>query len=117
MVVPRYPRGSGEQALAAPAAALARIDDAVVQAERPILPELDALRQDAIARPVRRARHRAIAEARCRFGDALFEHSTAGNRARLIGGPGADLAEPRPRREIGIRLGRRHRLDRPFDTY
>jgi hypothetical protein len=87
-----------------------------MQAERTILPEFDALGQDAIARPVRRARHRTVAEALGHGGDALFEHRAAGDRARLVRGPGADLALPRPRREIGVGLRRRDGLHRSLDT-
>src|SRR5580704_695720 len=38
--------------------------DAVVKPERPLLPELDLLRNDAVAHPIGRPRHRADGEFR-----------------------------------------------------
>src|SRR6185503_10830316 len=65
--------------------------DAVVQTERAVVPELDRNRHDAIAGPVRRARHRAKCIL-CRIErDRLLEGEPALQRARLLARPGADL--------------------------
>src|SRR5437763_175806 len=64
----------------------------------------------------RRARHRADAESRGHLGDAQLERSRTLDGTRLVGGPGADLAQARPRGEILVGLRRRHRLDRALDT-
>src|SRR4029079_12757063 len=69
--------------------------DAVVQPERPLLPELDLLRDDAEARPVRRPRHRGYAEFRRVEGHRLLERHTAFQRRRLLARPGADLRHAR----------------------
>src|SRR5262245_53460982 len=65
--------------------------DAVVQAEGPVVPELDRDRHDAVARPVRRARHRANRVFRGVNGDRLFKGKPAFQRARLLARPGPDL--------------------------
>ena len=75
-----------------------------MQPEGPVLPELDALRNDPVARPVRRPRDRAQVELRRILGDARLEFETADQRLRLLRGPGADLADPRARSEVCIRL-------------
>src|SRR5689334_25348021 len=82
--------------------------DAVVQAERAVVPELDAQRRDAPAAPARRARHLAKEVLRGDLGDRLLEREAALQRLRLLAGPGAELGLPRPGGEIGVGLGLGH---------
>src|SRR6185312_5482429 len=106
-----------EQALRPPARAVAQIDEAIVQAERAVLPELEAVGHDAVSRPVRRARHPPHRVARGDDGDAALERGAARDRPRLVRRPGADLAEARAGGEIGIGLLGGHRLDRTLDPH
>src|SRR5579883_672414 len=106
-----------EQALGPPAGAVAQIDETVVQAERAILPKLETIGNDAVSRPMWRARHPSHRIARRYHGDAALERGPAGDDTRLVGRPGADLAEPRPRREIGVGLLGGDRLDRALDAH
>src|SRR5437868_1584518 len=108
---------SGEQSQGPPARTLALVDEAVVQAERPVLPELDTLGQHAVARPVWRARHRIVAEPLRHLGDALLQELAIVDRPRLVGRPSADLAEPRAGREIGVGFGVADALDSPLDAH
>src|SRR5438045_5945413 len=86
--------------------------DAVVQAERTVVPELDRGRDQAEATPVRRAWN-APDEVFCRVDrDRLFEGEPALEWRRLAARPGPDLREPRTGGEIGVRLGFADRLDR-----
>src|SRR3974390_686197 len=79
--------------------------DAVVQAERPLLPELNREWHDAVARPVERPRN--VGERV--FGgvdrNRLLEGEAAFQRRRLLARPGADLRLLRSAGEIGIGLG------------
>src|SRR5690606_30154409 len=103
-----FPRRSGHRSriepLGGPAVRRARIDQPLVQAKRPLAPELDSSRHDAEPGPVRRPRDLALAKARLDLGDAGFELGAVGQRARLQRGPGADLRAARPRTVIGVRL-------------
>ena len=74
--------------------------DAVVQPKRPLLPELDLLRDDAVTRPVRRPRHRADRRISRYSAHRLLEREAAFERSRLVARPGADLRHARARREI-----------------
>src|SRR5947209_5653336 len=65
--------------------------DAVVQAERTVVPELHRDRHDAVAGPVRRARHGAKRVFRRIERDRLLEGKPAFQRTRLLARPGADL--------------------------
>src|SRR4029450_783187 len=58
----------------------------VVQAERTVLPELDAHGFQAEARPMRRPRHLADDVPRRILGDALFQGEPAFQRPRLVRG-------------------------------
>src|SRR5581483_8726311 len=88
----------------------AAVFEAVVQAERLVLPELDQQRLQAKARPVRRPRYRSDQVFRGVLGHALFQREAALERPRLVGRPGAELAAALARGEIGVRLlGRRLR--------
>ncbi len=85
--------------------ALADEHEPIMQPKRPLLPELDPLGRDAEARPVGRPRHdRLVGILPGELGKAPFERLAAVERPRLVGGPGADLAVARPRREIGVGL-------------
>src|SRR5437899_1406779 len=87
-----------------------------MQPKRPFLPELDALRHDAEARPKRRPRHLGLAKAAGKLLDPALEHAAAGERARLVRGPGADLTVARPAGEIGVRLVIRDLFDGALDA-
>src|SRR3954454_10203603 len=89
--------------------------DAIVEAEGPVVPELHRDRHDAIAGPVRRARHGAD----CVFGRVdryrLLEGEPAFQWTRLLTRPGADLRALRARREVGVGFLGRHALDGAAD--
>src|SRR6266850_3974310 len=89
---------------------------AVVQAERAILPEFDQQRLQAETRPVRRPRHSTDDVPGRDRGDALFQGKPALQRARLVRGPGADLAAAIAGREIGVGLSGRNRRHRTFQA-
>ena len=89
--------------------------DAVVQAERAIVPELHAQGCDAPAAPARRPRYLADHMPGGDERDRLLEGKTAFQRLRLFAGPGADLGLLRPCGEIGVCLGLGHRRDRAAD--
>ena len=91
--------------------------DPVMQAERPVVPELDLHRHDAVAGPVRRARHGAERVFRAVERDRLLEREPAFQRARLLARPGADLRALRAGGEIGVGLLRRHALHRPAHAH
>ena len=82
------------------------INDAVMQPERPVLPEFDALRHDAKARPMRRPRHRRRRRTAARPRRPAL-------RARRGSPSGRDWSEAQApiwlsrgrRREIGVGLG------------
>ena len=93
------------------------IDEPVMQAERPVLPELDPLRDHPKARPEIRPLDLAEAELGGELGDALLQLEARGERPRLARRPGADPAAARPALEIGVRLGAVDRLDRPLDAH
>src|SRR6202040_1486421 len=76
--------------------------DAVVQAERAVVPEFELHGRDAPAAPAGRARHLADQMPGRDFGDGLLEGKTAFQRLRLLGSPGADLGLLRPGGEIGV---------------
>src|SRR5258708_1295935 len=78
---------------------------------------LEALRHDAIARPMWRPRHGPVAETLLGRGDTRLEHRAARHRARLVGCPRADLRLARAGREIGVGLGGAHRLGRALDAH
>src|SRR6478609_722663 len=65
--------------------------DAVVQPERPVVPELEPHRRDAPAAPARRSRHLADDMFGGNQRDRLLEGEAALQRLRLLARPGADL--------------------------
>src|SRR6185312_16103278 len=75
---------------------------ALVQAELGAVPELDRVRLDQVAAPVRRARHVAAFELALVARHALVEALAAGQVLRLQRGPGADLAAARPRAQVRV---------------
>src|SRR5690606_16390889 len=109
---------SGSEAGDDPAASAARrVEEAVVEAARPPLPELVAVRDDAEAAPERWARDGlGVAEARFDLGEAGVEGGAVGHGAALRRGPGAEAAAARATGEVGVGLLGRHRLDTAFDA-
>src|SRR4029077_3712828 len=82
----------------------------VMPPERPLLPELDPKRPQAIASPVRRSWDGSQGESRGVVRDRLLERVAAFERCRLFAGPGADLGQARTRREVSV-------LFRVFDSF
>src|SRR3954452_7274063 len=82
--------------------------DAVVQAERAVVPEFELRRRDAPAAPARRPRHLADDVLGGDQSDRLLECKAALQRLRLLAGPSADLGLFRPCGEIGVRFGFAH---------
>src|SRR3546814_5233992 len=74
-----------------PAAPIAGEQPPFVETVRAILPEFDAERGNAIARPMRRARHLKPFVARLHGREPRLEGRAAIERTRLIRGPGAEL--------------------------
>src|SRR4051794_2252071 len=94
-----------------PAFARAGEDQPVMQAERPILPELDGDRCDTVAGPVGRAGHLADGVLRRVEGDRLLEGEAALERARLLARPGADAAVAGSALEVRVGLRLAHPRD------
>src|SRR5208283_2062543 len=94
-------RRSGIQPLFAPLAVLEDVDDALMPAEGLLLPELDAVGHDAVAGPEGRPRHRGDRVLERVRGAGLLEVVVALHRMGLLRGPRPELAEARPRREVG----------------
>src|SRR5258708_39659397 len=79
--------------------------DAVVQAERAVVPELELRRQNAPAAPARRARDFADDVLGRDLCNRLFERKTAFQRLRLLRGPGAGLRLFGPSGQISVGFG------------
>jgi len=97
--------------MGAGAGAGAAVDDAVMQAERSVMPEFELRRGDPPAAPARRPRHLANDVLGGDGRDRLFEGKAAFQRLRLLGGPGPDLRLFWARGKIGVGFGfgdRRH---------
>src|SRR5688572_22020564 len=93
-------RPLGSQPLDLPAPARAPpVEDAIVQPVLAVLPELDRVGREAVAAPVRRARHGLGILALERRETAL-ERGAPGHLGALLGGPGRELAAARARGEI-----------------
>src|SRR5947209_20277102 len=103
--------------LRAPAVAVARVDQPLVEAALALVPELDALRYQPEARPVRRPRHRTIREARLDLAQPLVECARVLHRLALPRRPRAELAASRARREVRVRLLGAHRLGLTLDPH
>ena len=76
---------------------------AVVQAVRAALPELDHVRHEPVAAPVRRARHLARI-GRVELASRASSHSRSGITSRLARRPGAELRAARAGREVLVGL-------------
>src|SRR6185369_8162726 len=113
---PRSWRSSWVEQPLGPIAVIQREQAPLVEAVGAIAPELDPLRDHAIAAPMWRARHVLAFEAGLGVLEALLESCAAIKRARLVRRPGAKLRIPRPAREIGIGLRVGHALHRTLDT-
>src|SRR5581483_346812 len=83
--------------------------DAVVQAERAIVSELEAQGRDAPAAPPLRARHFADDVLGRVLRDRLLERKATFQGFGLFRGPGAELSLFGAGGEIGVRLGIAHR--------
>ncbi len=86
-----------------------------MQAKGSVLPKFDGFRNQPKARPMLRPGHRAKAEFRRIFGNALFQLETSDQGTRLPRGPGADLAAAGPAGKIDVGFGRGDRTDRAID--
>src|SRR3712207_1864374 len=82
-----------------------------MQAEGPVVPELDADRGDAVAGPIGWARHLADGVFGRVNGDRLLEGEAAFEWPGLLARPGTDAAVTGTAGEIGIRLGVADRRD------
>src|SRR5205823_1594951 len=109
-------RGLRKKPFPSPFLAFANKQQAIMQPKRPLLPELYAPGYDPEAGPICRARYCTLAKAaRIRLNPPL-ELGAVFERARLVRGPGADLAVVRTAGEIGVGFVVRDPLDRTFDT-
>src|SRR5688500_2735553 len=75
------------------------VEDAIVQPVRAVLPELDRVGREAIAAPVRRARH-GLGMLALERREAALERATPGDPGALGRSPGSKLAAARARGEI-----------------
>src|SRR3546814_16118990 len=80
----------------------ARVDQAVVQTESAVLPELDEPRRQAEARPVRRPRPLADGVLGGEQRHPLLQLEAALQRPRLLAVPGPDLVLTGPAVEVGV---------------
>src|SRR2546425_12568551 len=95
----------GRKPLDSPAAAAKRIKQAVVQPVGAALPELDALRNHAVAAPVRGPKG-ALAMASTGFLHGGLQRGAVRHALALRRGPGGEAGAPRPgRKERGRFLG------------
>src|SRR6476660_1110373 len=107
---------SGRKAHDAPVAALAGVEQPVMQAVGATLPELDLGRQHTITAPVRRAgRHLAVALPRRRHG--FLENVTGRNALALRRGPGRKPRAQRTARVVSVRFRAGNALDAAVDTH
>lgn len=81
-----------------------------MKSARATLPELDLLMPHEIAAPMRRPRY-LIGKSSFNLSHHCFERRPAGKGARLLTGPGTDLAIAWPGGEISIGLGIRQMLN------
>src|ERR671926_1709194 len=86
-----------------------------VEAARLVDPELDPVRHEAKAGPVRWASDRAVGKFRLELGEPALQLRWVAQRLALERRPGADLAAARARREVGVRFLVRHLLDAPLE--
>src|SRR5687767_5959591 len=88
------------------------VADPIVQPARPALPELGRLDHEPPTTPVRRAGNVASVEAGLDLRRQTVELAAGREHVALWRGPRTDLAAPRTRREVGVRLGVADSLDR-----
>src|SRR5579883_2460424 len=103
--------GSWIEALLFPAFSEASEPHAVVQPERPVRPEFDRYRPDAVADPIGGARHAPERKFGGVFGHRRLQRQAIFERARLLARPSADTALQRARAEIGVGLGFARQFD------
>src|SRR5437763_3266212 len=98
---------------------VAAIPNAVVQSGAAALPELDRLGGEAIAAPMRRARHRALTftETRRRLRETRLQLRSIGDHGALRGRPRAQARGVRTTREVCVRLLRGDFPDRALDAH
>src|SRR6516164_3513507 len=87
-----------------------------MQPKRPLLPEFYLLRYDTKAGPVGGPRHLALGKPARILAESLLKVGAASKESRLVGGPGADLAVPRPGGEVGVGLFVFDQLDQALDA-
>ena len=78
------------------------VAEAIVQPVGAALPHLERLVREAIAAPVRRARHLDAAVALLDLGDGFVERGTIDEHLALLRRPRADLALTGTGREVGV---------------
>src|SRR5438445_6757291 len=105
----------GRKPLDSPAAAAKRIKQAVVQPVGAALPELDALRNHAVAAPVRRP-GRALAMAPAGLFHGGLQRGAARHALALRRGPGGEPGAERPGGEVGVRFPGAQLLDAALDA-
>ena len=115
--IARQANGSGVEHVRSPAVAFANVDVPLVQTARHAAPELDAMRNQPKAGPVRRTRDVLALEARLDVAHARLEITRSLDRPALLRRPRADLAPARAAGEVRIRLLARDRPRTPFDAH
>src|SRR4051794_40713089 len=117
LLLRRKPRtGSGSEALNAPAAAFAPVEEPVVQPVGASLPELDLRRNEAIAAPVRRS-GRLLRVFLFHLGHRFFQYLPVGDLFALGRCPRGEPGAERPAAIVGVGLLRRHFLDGSLDAH
>src|SRR5688572_8901520 len=106
----------GREALQPPGLAFTGVAEAVVEAVRTVLPELEARGCEEIAAPPER-QGRVVPVGGLRLGEGPVEHLAAGDDRGLPGRPGAQPAPERARAEVRLGLLARERRDRPGDRH
>src|SRR5690606_2365949 len=105
------------QPFANPGFALQPIVEAVMQAARPALPELDAVRQQPIAAPMWRAVRSLIEEALFGLHHQVFQLGAVPDHPALRRGPGTDAAAQRADLEVTVGFGSCDALHAPFNAH
>src|SRR5258706_14489123 len=108
--------GSGSESLKGPGLALPAIKGPVGQPVRAALPELDRLRDEPVAAPVRRAR-RMVAELALLFREQFLQNRAIGHPFALRRGPGREARAQRTGREVGVRFLGADFLDHALDPH
>src|SRR6266480_1378712 len=105
----------GRKPLDSPAASASRIKQAVVQPVGAALPELDALRNHAVAAPVRGPKG-ALAVAPTGFLHGSLQRGAVRHALALRRGPGREPGAQRPGRKVRVRLLGAQLLDAALDA-